>query len=182
MSKQSKQQGTAEALLHTENDHWNEYALRFLVKVKEGNLFTTEDQAMSIYQDVVETLAEHHAEPLKGDRSAEKLLEKYTEAQRLAVYQGAYSYLQDTEYGTAEQPIDFGPLLAILKVRTKEPDVPRWRDTARSSLQALLRKELEALPATLAQLEPKDRVAAVTRLIGYVLPKEENRTPTTTTW
>ena len=36
MSKQSKQQGTAEALLHTENDHWNEYALRFLVKVKEG--------------------------------------------------------------------------------------------------------------------------------------------------
>ena len=96
MSKQSKQQRTAEALLHTENDHWNEYALRFLVKVKEGSLFTTEDQAMSIYQDVVETLGSHRTEPLKADRSAEKLLEKYTEAQRLAVYQGAYSYLQDT--------------------------------------------------------------------------------------
>lgn len=182
MSKQSKQLGTAEAILHTENDHWNSYALRFLVKVKEGNLFTTEDQAMSIYQDVVETLADHHAEPLKGDRGAEKLLEKYTEAQRLAVYQGAYSYLRDTEYGTEERPIDFGPLLAILKVRTKEPAVPSWRDTARTSLQALLRKELETLPATIAQLEPKDRVAAVTRLIGYVLPKEENKTPTTSIW
>ena len=49
MSKQSKQQRTAEALLHTESDHWNNYALRFLVKVKEGNLFATEDQALGIY-------------------------------------------------------------------------------------------------------------------------------------
>ena len=182
MSKQSKQQGTAEALLHTESDHWNEYALRFLVKVKEGNLFTTEDQAMSIYQDVVETLAELHAEPLKGDRSAEKLLENYTEAQRLAIYQGAYSYLRDTEYGTEEQPIDLGPLLALLKVRTKGPEVPSWTTTARANLQALVRAELEALPTTLSQLEPKDRVAALCKLIPYALPRAEVQDPTVTTW
>ena len=177
-----KAQSTAEKLLRTESDHWNNYALRFLVKVKEGGLFSQEDQAMGLYHEVVELAVEHHGEPLKAERSIEKLLATLTEEQRLQVYQGAYDYLRGTEYGTEEQPIDLGPVLAILKVRTKEVESPTWTATARTRLQELVRTELEALPTTLSQLEPKDRVAALTRLLPYALPRAEEKEPTVKTW
>ena len=84
-----KAQSTAEDLLRTDSDHWNSYALRFLVKVKEGGLFSQEDQAMGLYHEVVELAVEHHGEPLKAvaywDRVKIKdvitsALEKYLEA------------------------------------------------------------------------------------------------------
>ena len=177
-----KAQSTAEDLLRTDSDHWNSYALRFLVKVKEGGLFSQEDQAMGLYHEVVELAVEHHGEPLKAERSIEKLLAKLTEEQRLQVYQGAYEYLRGTEYGTEEQPIDLGPVLAILKVHTKEVESPTWTATARTRLQDLVRAELDALPATIAQLDPKDRVAALTRLLPYALPRAEEQEPTVKTW
>lgn len=178
-----KAQSTAEKLLRTDNSHWNSYALRFLVEVKESGLFPSEDQAMELYREVVELAVEHHAEPLKADRAMEKLLEKVTEEQRLRIYQGAYLYLSRTEYGTEEEPVDLGPVLAILKVRTKQPQLPSWGATARDRLRDLVRKELDLLPNTLTQLDPKDRVAALCKLIPYVLPKdEEQQRPTVTTW
>ena len=137
---------------------------------------------MGLYHEVVELAVEHHGEPLKAERSIEKLLATLTEEQRLQVYQGAYDYLRGTEYGTEEQPIDLGPVLAILKVRTKEVESPTWTATARTRLQELVRTELDALPATIAQLDPKDRVAALTRLLPYALPRAEEQEPTVKTW
>lgn len=177
-----KAQSTAEKLLRTDNDHWNSYALRFLVKVKEGGLFSSEDQALELYQEVVNLSVEHHGEPLKAERAIEKLLAKLTEEQRLQVYRGAYDYLRGTTYGTEEEPVDLGPVLAILKVRTKGPESPSWTATARTRLQDLVRAELDALPATIAQLDPKDRVAALTRLLPYALPRAEEQEPTVKTW
>ena len=49
-----KAQNTAEKLLRTGNEHWDGYALRFLVKVKEGGLFSSEDQALELYGHVVD--------------------------------------------------------------------------------------------------------------------------------
>lgn len=178
-----KAQSTAEQLLRTDSDHWNGYALRFLVKVKEGGLFSSEDQALELYQEVVNLAVEHHGEPLKAERAIGKALEKLTEEQRLQIYRGAYDYLRGTEYGTEEEPIDLGPVLAILKVRTKQPESPSWTTTARTRLQELVRSELDLLPTTLSQLDPKDRVAALTRLLPYALPRaEEQQPPTVTTW
>jgi hypothetical protein len=177
-----KAQSTAEKLLRTGNEHWDGYALRFLVKVKEGGLFSSEDQALELYGHVVDLAVDHHREPLKAERSIEKLLGKLTEEQRLQVYQGAYAYLRGTTYGTEEEPIDLGPVLAILKVHTKEVESPTWTATARTRLQELVRTELEALPTTLSQLEPKDRVAALTRLLPYALPRAEEKEPTVKTW
>ena len=177
-----KAQNTAEDLLRTDSDHWNGYALRFLVKVKEGGLFSSEDQALDLYGQVVDIAVDHHGEPLKAERSIEKLLGKLTEEQRLQVYQGAYAYLRGTTYGTEEEPVDLGPVLAILKVHTKEVESPTWTATARTRLQELVRTELEALPTTLSQLEPKDRVAALTRLLPYALPRAEEKEPTVKTW
>ena len=177
-----KAQSTAEKLLHTESDHWNGYALRFLVKVKEGRLFSSEDQALDLYGQVLDIAVDQHREPLKAERSIAKLLAKLTEDQRLQIYQGAYAYLRGTEYGTEEEPVDLGPILAILKVHTKEVESPTWTATARTRLQELVRTELEALPTTLSQLEPKDRVAALTRLLPYALPRAEEKEPTVKTW
>lgn len=177
-----KAQSIAEKLLRTESDHWNGYALQFLVKVKEGGLFPSEDQAMELYGHVVDLAVDLYKEPLKAERSIEKLLGKLTEDQRLQIYQGAYEYLRRTKYGTEEEPIDLGPILAILKVRTKDPEPPTWSATARTRLQELVRSELEALPATLAQLDPKDRVAALTRLLPYALSRAEEQKPNVITW
>lgn len=177
-----KAQSTAEKLLRTDNDHWNSYALRFLVKVKEGGLFSSEDQALDLYGQVVDIAVDQHGEPLRAERAIEKLLAKLTEEQRLQVYRGAYDYLRGTTYGTEEEPVDLGPVLAILKVRTKDPESPSWTATARTRLQDLVRAELDALPATIAQLDPKDRVAAITRLLPYALPRAEEQEPTVKTW
>ena len=178
-----KAQTTAEEHLHTENEHWNRHALRFLVQVKESGLFPSEDQALQLYSDVVDTAVDLHAQPLKAERAIDKLLEKLTEEQRLRIYQGAHHYLKQTNYGGEEEPVDLGPVLAILKVRTKQPESPTWGATARESLKKVLRKELDLLPTTLAQLEPKDRVAALSRLLPYLLPKDEEQPrPTVTTW
>ena len=179
-----KAQSIAEKLLRTESDHWNGYALQFLVKVKEGGLFTSEDQALDLYSTVCELATEHHKQPLKAERAIAKALEKLTEEQRLQVYQGAYDYLRGSEFGTEAEPVDLGPLLAILKVRTRKAESPRWTSTARSRLQELVKAELEALPTTLPLLEPKDRIAALTRLLPYALSKadEEQPSSTLTTW
>jgi hypothetical protein len=178
-----KAQNTAEKLLRTENEHWNRHALRFLVQVKESGLFPSEDQALELYREVVDTAAEHHAQPLKAERAIGKLLEKLTEEQRLQIYQGAHHYLKQTDYGTDKEEVDLSSVLAILKVRTKQPESPSWGATARTSLRDLVRKELDLLPTTLSQLEAKDRVAALCKLIPYVLPKgEEQPRPTVTTW
>jgi hypothetical protein len=178
-----KAQGTAEKLLRTDSYHWNGYALRFLVEVKESGLFSSEDQALELYREAIDTAVEHYEQPLKAERAVEKLLEKLTEEQRLQIYQAVYRYLKQTEYGTEEEPVDLGPVLAILKVRTKQPESPSWGTTARERLRDLVRKELDLLPTTLTQLDPKDRVAALCKLIPYVLPKdEEQQRPTVTTW
>ena len=177
-----KAQSTAEKLLRTESEHWNSYALQFLVKVKESRLFAQEEKALELYHEVVELAVGHCAEPLKAERLISKALDKLTEEQRLQIYQGAHNYLRGTEYGTEEQPIDLGPVLAILKVRTKGPESPSWGATARTSLRDLVRKELDLLPTTLSQLEPKDRVAALTRLLPYALPRAEEQEPTVKTW
>jgi len=178
-----KAQNTAEKLLRTENEHWNRHALRFLVQVKESGLFPSEDQALELYREVVDTAVEHHAQPLKAERAIGKLLEKLTEEQRLQIYQGAHHYLKQTDYGTEKEEVDLSSVLAILKVRTKQPESPSWGATARTSLRDLVRKELDLLPATLSQLEPRDRVAALCKLIPYVLPKDEEQPrPTVTPW
>jgi hypothetical protein len=43
----------------------------------------------------------------------------------------------------------------------------------RGMLKDVVRKELEALPDTLATLDPVQRLNIVCKLIGYVLPKVE---------
>lgn len=46
MSK--RKTGAAEAAIHTNNEHWNGYALAFLCKVKEGGKFPDVDKAMDL--------------------------------------------------------------------------------------------------------------------------------------
>ena len=72
MSK--RKTGAAEAVIHTNNPHWNGYALAFLCKVREGGKFPDVDKAMDLYSDVLNVIQEYHDEPLKGDRAAEALL------------------------------------------------------------------------------------------------------------
>ena len=109
-----------------------------------------------------------------------KRLEAFTEDQRRAIYQGALSYLRNSSFGTEEEELDLSPLLAILKGRGNEPELPSWATTTRGRIQELIRKQLEDLPALLEQLEPKDRVAALTRLLPYTMNRGEGDSPTVT--
>jgi hypothetical protein len=45
-----------------------------------------------------------------------------------------------------------------------------------------VRKELDALPSTLEQLDPKDRVAVLCKLIPFVMGKGEEVPPPSITW
>jgi len=54
-----------------------------------------------------------------------------------------------------------------------EPPAKPLTTNLRAMLKEVVRKELEALPDTLAGLDPVQRLNIVCKLIGYVLPKVE---------
>ncbi len=172
MSK--RRTGAAEATIHTDNPHWNGYALAFLCKVREGGKFPDVDNAMDLYSEVLNVIMEHHDEPLKGDRAAEALLTKagMNEEQGVEINQAAYAYLKGSEFD-----VDLSVGIALLKGRTKPKAEAPWTTGAREGLQELVRRELAALPTTLEGLEPKDRIAALCKLLPYALPRLGNVEP-----
>jgi len=169
MSKRTT--GAAEAAIHTDNEHFNGYALAFLCKAKEGGKFPDLDKAMGLYCDMLDTIQAHHDEPLKGDRMAEALMDKASmdEEQRRDIYQAAHTYLKGSEFD-----VDLSVGIALLKGRTKAKEAPAWTAGAREELQQLVRRELEHLPATMESLEPKDRIAILCKLLPYALPRLSN--------
>jgi hypothetical protein len=169
MSKRNT--GAAEAAITTNNEHFNGYALAFLCKAKEGGKFPNLDTAMGLYCEVLGTIQAHHAEPLKGDRAAEVLMDKagMNEEQRRDIYQAVRAYLVGSEFD-----VDLSMNIALLKGRTKAKEAPAWTSVARVELQELVRRELEHLPATLESLEPKQRIAILCKLLPYALPRFNN--------
>ncbi|MBK9176601.1 MAG: hypothetical protein IPM46_09745 [Flavobacteriales bacterium] len=169
MSK--RKTGAAEAAIHTNNEHWNGYALAFLCKVKEGGKFPDVDKAMDLYSQVLDILQASHDEPLKGDRAAEALLAKagMNEEQCVEINLAAYTYLKASEFD-----VDLSVGIALLKGRTKAKEAEPWTKGTREGLQELVRRELAELPETLKALEPKDRIATLCKLMPYVFPKLNN--------
>ena len=169
MSK--RKPGAAEAAIHTDNEHWNGYALAFLCKAKEGGKFPDLDKAMDLYSDVLGMIQHHHDEPLKGDRAAEVLLSKagMNEEQCLEINKAAYTYLKESSFD-----VDLSIGIALLKSRAKTKEAAPWTKDARAGLQELVRRELAALPSTLEGLESKDRIATLCKLLPYALPRLHN--------
>lgn len=169
MSK--RKTGTAEAVVHTDNPHWNGYALAFLCKAKEGGKFPDLDKAMDHYDTVVSMIIHYHDQPLRGDREAEAMLEKagMNEEQRLEIYQAVHTYLKGSSFD-----VDLSVGIALLKGRTKAKAETPWTTGAREGLQELVRRELAALPTTLEGLEPKERIAALCKLLPFALPRLGN--------
>ncbi len=161
----------AEAVIHTNNPHWNGYALAFLCKAKEGGKFPNLDQAMDLYSDVVAMVQHYHDQPLRGDREAEAMLEKagMNEEQRLEIYQAAHTYVRASEFD-----VDLSVGIALLKGRSKAKEAEPWSKGTREGLQELVRRELAALPSTLEGLEPKERIAALCKLLPFALPRLGN--------
>lgn len=166
MSK--RKPGAAEQLVSTDNPHFNGYALAFLCKAKEGGKFPDLDKAMDLYSDVVAMVQHYHDQPLRGDREAEAMLEKagMNEEQRLEIYQAAHTYVKASEFD-----VDLSVGIALLKGRTKAKAEAPWTAGAREGLQELVRRELAVLPTTLEGMDPKDRVAALYKLLPYALPR-----------
>lgn len=48
----------------------------------------------------------------------------------------------------------------------------------RDNLKTIMQNEIEKLPATLEELEPKERLNVVCKLLPYVFPKVETVHPT----
>lgn len=169
MSK--RRTGAAEAVIHTDNPHWNGYAVAFLCKAKEGGKFPDLDKAMDLYSDVVAMVQHYHDQPLRGDREAEAMLEKagMNEEQRREIYQAAHTYVKGSEF---DEDVSVG--IALLKGRTKPKAEAPWTAGAREGLQELVRRELAALPSTLEGLEPKERIAALCKLLPFALPRLGN--------
>lgn len=163
-----------EAITATDNPHWNEYALKFLGLARACGRFPDATVAVVLYAEVLGLVQEHHAEPLKADAEVEALLAgaAMDVEQRLIICRAAYAYLHESEFD-----VDLTSALILLKERTKAPKVPGWARTTRSGLQDLLKRELEALPGILANLEPRDRISALCKLLPYALPRLTNVEP-----
>jgi hypothetical protein len=163
--------GAAEAITQTDNPHYNGYALAFFCKAKQGNKFPDLDKAMELYSVVLGIVQDYHDQPLKGDRLAEAALTKagMNEEQALAINHAAYTYLTGSEF---DEDLTIGK--ELLKARAYEKKVVPWTSSARDGLQELLRAELAELPSTLKGLEPKDRIAALCKLLPYALPRLGN--------
>ena len=165
------------AVIQTENEHWNGYALEFYCSIKKSGIFPDLDKAMDLYCTMLETIQEHHAEPLKGDHIAEVMLKDagMDERQTLELNVAAYAYLNGSEFD-----VDLSIGKALLKTRTKAKEPAPWEKGTRDGLQELVRRELAALPATIEALGPKDRVAALCKLLPYTMPRMSNVEPNDT--
>ncbi len=168
MSK--RKTSAADAAINTNNEHWNGFALRFLCTARDGGAFPDLDLVMDLYTEVLDTIQAHHAEPLKGDRMAEALMDKagMSREQRRIIYEAAHAYLKGSEFD-----VDLSAGIALLAGRTKAKDAP-WVAGARDGVQELVRRELERLPETMEALDPKDRVAALCKLLPYAMPRANN--------
>lgn len=176
----TKEIESLESYFKTENEHWNEYALKTIRKALEKQLFSDFNKLMQLYEFSINVASETHREkPFEGLHLiiAEYDRNELTTEQKTYLLEGVFEYLDRTDFeGWYSNEIQglmnsqISVYKAELKNKLPENNKP-LTGNIRDTLKDLIQLELEQLPKTLKGLEPLQRLNIVCKLIPYVLPK-----------
>jgi hypothetical protein len=166
-----------EEYLKTENEYQNRYVFKMLCEVLQQNQFDNPDIPLHLFEIAEDIFTQHHEHPLKAVQlfAGEMDKAKLNPGQRLFVYEWVTKYIKQSEFGE----IDLTPINDLLisqkeKLKAETQPVQLLTKNIRETLKELMQKELEALPETLKELEPVQRLNIICKLITFVLPKVES--------
>jgi len=172
-----------DSYIKTENEHWNEYALKTIRKALEKQLFSDFNKLMELYKLSINIASESHKEkPCEG---LELIISEYdknqlTTEQKVYLLEGVFEYLDCTDfenwYSSEIQDLMTSQISAYNnELKSKPPEYNKpLTGNIRDTLKDLMQKELEQLPETLKELDPVQRLNILCKLIPYVLPKTES--------
>jgi len=171
----------------TENEHWNEYALKTIRKALDKQLFSDTNKLMQLYElSIIIASKSHREKPFEG---LQLIISEYDKnelstEQKVYLLEGVFGHLDCTEFdGWHSNEIQdlMKSQIAVYKNELKNK-LPEYNKpltvNIRDTLKDLMQKELEQLPETLKELDPVQRLNILCKLIPYVLPKVESVTHT----
>jgi hypothetical protein len=178
----TKEVQALESYFKTENDHWNEYALKTIRKALEKQLFSDFNKLMQLYEFSINIASESHRDkPFEGLQMiiSEYDKSKLTTEQKVYLLEGVFEYLDWTDfegwYSNEIQDLMKSQIAVYnneLKNKLPEYNKPLTANI-RDTLKELMQKEIEQLPETLKELDPVHRLNILCKLMPYVLPKTE---------
>lgn len=172
-----------ESYFKTENEHWNEYALKTIRKALEKQLFSDFSELMDLYRLSINIASDTHREkPFEGLQSIVSEYDKkeLTTEQKVHLLEGVFEYLDRTDfdgwYSNEIQDLMKSQISVYnneLKNKLPQHGKP-LTGGLRDTLKQMMQTELEQLPETLKELEPAQRLNVICKLMPYVLPKTES--------
>jgi hypothetical protein len=172
-----------ESYFKTDNQHWNDYAIKTIRKALEKELFSDFNKLMQLYELSITIASESHREkPFEGLQLIISEYDKseFTTEQKVYLLEGVFEYLDCTEFDgwhSTEIKAFMKSQISVynneLKNKLPEHSKP-LTGNIRDTLKELMQKELEQLPETLKGLDPVQRLNILCKLMPYVLPKTES--------
>ena len=173
----AKQITDLESYFTTDNEHWNKYAFETLCQTIQEGRFENYELPLQLFSKSIDLFTEHYQNPLKAVQMFSDELDKakLDGAQRMFVYERVYDYLQYSEFEKADLT-QIKNLLKSQKERQKADKKPLESLTGgiRDTLKETMQKELAALPATLKELEPMQRLNILCKLMPFIVPKVDS--------
>lgn len=173
-----------DSYFQTGNEQYDSFAFNLYQEVLREELFDDPEQPLRFCQEQIEQLTANAANPVQAVATFSERIEKadFNDEQAAFLYDRVQGYLETS--GVHEEMEQVTVLLHIhwrkVKERFTPPDmieeariIAPKTDDLRSTLKAILQQELEQLPQLLAEMESKERVEALLKMMPFVLPKVE---------
>lgn len=168
-----------ESYIKTDNEHWNEHALKMLCELLQQAQFENLETPLHLFNISTDIFCEHSESPFKAVQifAGEMDKQKLTPLQKLFIYECVCRYLKQSEFD-----FDLTPIKVLLnsqkeKLKAESQPVKPLTKNLREMLKDMMQKELETLPDTLKGLEPVQRLNILCKLMPFVLPKVISVTP-----
>ena len=162
-----------ETYYSTENEHWNTKVFTCHTEAVKSGLFTDPETPLQLFGQGFELLKENHETPDNGLNQFFEICNGHelNNPQKLFIFEQINAYFKDTEL----EDVDQWAIMELLKSHIKllKPHKPKVANL-RETLKAIVKTELEALPETIKELEPMQRLNIVTKLIPFVMPRIES--------
>ncbi len=176
----TKKVETLESYFKTENEHWNEYALKTIQKALETQLFSDFITLMKLYESSISFASETHREkPFEGLQLIIAKYDKYKLNNEQIIYllERVFEYLNYTDFdgwysGEIQDLMKSQIEVYKNEIKNRQPEYKKpLTGNIRGTLKELMQKELEQLPETLKDLDSVQRLNVLCKLMPYVLPK-----------
>ena len=155
----------------TENEHWNDAIFTLYNKVVKSGLFPDAEVPLKLFSDGINGMVNDNETPAKAVSEFIDTLKSIDLPGQLLILNEAGHYFKNSVFDEGELS-EITTLIDsyISKLNPEKPQVANLRE----ALKSIVKNELDALPETIKELEPLQRLNIVTKLLPYVMPKIES--------